>query len=189
MGLAGWIKGRGASAPRLSLDDEATGLFLFDDVPSAIKAEKVLGSLGYAVKLVAPPPHLRAGCDLAVALPRVEQVGAERALAEADAHAVGWADSADEQCEITDLVTAQRLDHWLMVRSGNMKITVDTRDRRIVNTSGGGCPDIPYLNLQLVGKLVDDVPRPKELGYTLCGLMLDLAFVEAVRMLDEGVTE
>ena len=45
---------------------EGGGLVLFGEVQEAIKAEKVLKSADYTVKLVAPPPELRKGCDLAV---------------------------------------------------------------------------------------------------------------------------
>ena len=162
--------------------EEALGLFLFDEVPHALAAERVLKMAGYTISLVAPPPHLRAGCDLAVALPRVEHVGAERALLEADVHLKEWVDDAESAAKVCDLVTTVDYGEWLMVRSGNMKITVEKRTGLIVNTSGGGCPDIPYLNLELVGVPLAEAPRPKELGYTLCGLMLDRAYLEAVSL-------
>jgi hypothetical protein len=168
--------------------DEERGLFLFYDVAEAIKAEAVLKANGYEVDLVAPPPHLRGGCDLSVALSRVEHVGAERALLEADVHLKEWVDDTVGTAEVCDLVTAVDFDKWLMVRAGNMKIVVEKATGTIVNTSGGGCPDIPYLNLELVGKRVDEVPRPKELGYTLCGLMLDRAYVEVRSLLEAGET-
>lgn len=157
---------------------EALGLFLFDDVNEAIAAERALKAAGYMVILVAPPHHLRAGCDLAVSVSRVEQVGAMRALAKADVAVRSWVDDAEGTTSVTDLVTTVDFDDWLMVRAGNMKIVVEKRTGIIVNTSGGGCPDIPYLNLELVGQRLTDVPRPKELGYTLCGLMLDRAYLE-----------
>lgn len=163
-------------------DDEATGLFLFADVPQAIAAEKALIAGGYRVRLVAPPARLRAGCDLAVELARVERPGAERLLEQAGAHTEGWAETADEDCAINDLVTTVDFGEFLMVRAGNMKMTVHKATRVIVNTSGGGCPDIPYLNLELVGQCLDVAPRPKELGYTLCGLMLDRAYLECVSL-------
>jgi hypothetical protein len=85
----------------------------------------------------------------------------------------------DGTMDLADIVTTEDFGEWLMVRAGNMKITVEKSSGRIVNTSGGGCPDIPYLNLEFVGTSVDDGRRPKDLGYTLCGLMLDRAFVDA----------
>ncbi|MDP2233207.1 MAG: DUF3343 domain-containing protein [Actinomycetota bacterium] len=158
---------------------EALGLFLFDDVSEALAAERVLKGAGYVVALVAPPQHLRAGCDLSVTVPRVEQVGAMRALAEEGVIVRGWVDDTEGTASVIDLVTTVDFGQWLMVRAGNMKIVIDKATGVIVNTSGGGCPDIPYLNLELVGLALKDAPRPKELGYTLCGLMLDRAYIEA----------
>lgn len=164
--------------------DEALGLFLFDAVNDALAAEKVLKAAGYELSLVAPPQRLRAGCDLSIALPRVEHIGAERALADAGVRVRDWVADAEGTAEVCDLVTTVDFGEWLMVRAGNMKIVVEKATGVIVNTSGGGCPDIPYLNLALVGKRLDEVPRPKDLGYTLCGLMLDRAYQEARAQLD-----
>lgn len=164
--------------------DEALGLFLFDAVNDALSAERTLKAAGYEVSLVAPPAHLRAGCDLSVALPRVEHIGAERELIDAGVPLREWVADAEGTAEVCDLVTSVDFGQWLMVRAGNMKIVVEKETGLIVNTSGGGCPDIPYLNLALVGKRVDEVPRPKDLGYTLCGLMLDRAYQEVRAQLD-----
>lgn len=166
---------------------EALGLLLFDDVNEALAAERVLAAAGYLIALVAPPPRLRAGCDLSVSLPRVEHVGAMRALADADVAVRAWADDAEGTMAVSDLVTTVDFGEWLMVRAGNMKIVVEKATGVIVNTSGGGCPDIPYLNLELVGLTLDGAPRPKELGHTLCGLMLDRAYVEACACLGRGL--
>ncbi|MBN2247866.1 MAG: DUF3343 domain-containing protein [Coriobacteriia bacterium] len=164
--------------------DEALGLFLFDAVNDALAAERALKAAGYEVSLVAPPPHLRAGCDLSIALPRVEQVGAEREIVGAGVHIRDWVADVEGTAEVCDLVTTVDFGQWLMVRAGNMKIVVEKATGVIVNTSGGGCPDIPYLNLELVGKRLHEVPRPKDLGYTLCGLMLDRAYVEVRSQLE-----
>lgn len=169
--------------------EEALGLFLFDVVNDAIAGERVLRGAGYEVSLVAPPPQLRSGCDLACAVPRVEHVGAHRAMTDAGVHVREWVNDTEGMSSVCDLVTTVDFGDWLMVRAGNMKIVVEKATRKIVNTSGGGCPDIPYLNLELVGRSLDDTPRPKDLGYTLCGLMLDRAFVEARTLLGEEVAE
>lgn len=167
--------------------EEAVGLFLFDNVNEAIAGEKVLKAAGYNVALVAPPHHLRTGCDLSVALPRIEHVGAMRELAKGDVRYRSWVDDADGSTSVTDLVTTVDFGQWLMVRAGNMKIVVEKATGVIVNTSGGGCPDIPFLNLELVGKKLEDIERPKDLGYTLCGLMLDRAYVEACELTGRSV--
>jgi hypothetical protein len=70
---------------------------------------------------------------------------------------------------------------YLMVRAANMKITVRKEDLRIVNVSGGGCPDVPYLAEKLVGRTLYDSPQPRSLGHTLCGYALQLAYEELVR--------
>ncbi len=162
--------------------DEALGLFLFDQVNEALAAERVLARAGHEVSLVAPPPHLRAGCDLACAVPRVEYPGAARALEEAHVHVRDWVDDMEGSAKLGEMVTTVDFGPWLMVRAGNMKITIEKETGLIVNTSGGGCPDIPYLNLALVGRSLAEASRPRELGYTLCGLMLDRAFTEAAKL-------
>ena len=53
---------------------EGGGLVLFASVQDAMRAEKVLKKADYVVKLVAPPPALRKGCDLALEINLVEQV-------------------------------------------------------------------------------------------------------------------
>lgn len=164
---------------------EAPGIFLFDTVSEALKAEAALKRAGYDVELVAPPQHLRAGCDLAVALAAVERPGAERELAEHGVETRGWCDTLEGSLALVDIVTVEDFGEWLMVRAGNMKIVVEKASGTIVNTSGGGCPDIPRLNLEFVGRSVHADLRPRDLGYTLCGLMLDRAFLEARRLLVE----
>lgn len=165
---------------------ETDGLFLFDEVSEALKGERALRAAGYELRLVAPPAELRAGCDLALALAPFERPGAERALAAADVVLRGWADGREGARPLADLVTTTDFGDFLMVRAGNMKIAVEKRTGRIVNTSGGGCPDIPWLNVSLVGRTIHDAPRPRELGFTLCGLMLDRAFEEARARLGGG---
>jgi len=68
-----------------------------------------------------------------------------------------------------------------MVRAANMKLTVDKETRAIVNISGGGCPDVPYLAQEMVGKPLADAPAPEEIGHTLCGYALQLAYEEMRR--------
>ena len=73
-----------------------------------------------------------------------------------------------------------------MVKSGNMKISYEKKSGIIVNISGGGCPDIPYLNAMMVDKTLDETPLPRDIGYTLCATMLQRAYDEAVKLHKEG---
>ena len=162
---------------------ETAGLFLFDTVNAALAAERVLRDKDYGIALVSPPQNLRTGCDLAVAVSSFDFIGASRELENAGVIVRDWVDDAGEMPSLAELVTSVDFGQWLMVRAGNMKTVVDKETRIIVNTSGGGCPDIPYLNSELVGCQIDYATSPKELGYTLCGLMLERAFVEAKALL------
>ena len=69
-----------------------------------------------------------------------------------------------------------------MVRAANMKITVDKKTLTIVNISGGGCPDVPYLAKKICGKNLQNAPHPRDIGHTLCGYALELAFKEIKRL-------
>ena len=53
----------------------------------------------------------------------------------------------------------------------------------IVNISGGGCPDVPYLAGQMVDKYLDDAPLPRDIGYTLCAYALQIAYDRVERCL------
>lgn len=80
-----------------------------------------------------------------------------------------------------DLYTITEFPEHLMVRAANMKITVDRRSLVIVNISGGGCPDVPFLAAAMTGKRLPEAPQPKDVGHTLCAYELQLAYEEARR--------
>lgn len=156
------------------------GLVLFEDVQDAMRGEKVLRKADYAVKLVAPPPELRRGCDLALEVNLVEQPGIERELRDNDAEYVEIVPIKPGSPPLLDIVSVTDFGEWLMVKAGNMKLAFEKESGVIVNTSGGGCPDIPYLHSQMVGKRLDEAPRPRDVGFTLCALMLDRALERAI---------
>jgi len=156
------------------------GLVLFLDVQDAMKAEKVLRGAGYAVKLVAPPPALRKGCDLALEINLVEQPGIERLLNHRDVAYVSVTPLKTGTSELLEIVKVTDFGNWVMVKAGNMKLTFDKDSGIIVNTSGGGCPDIPYLHAELIDKPLAEVPRPRDIGFTLCARMLERALEECL---------
>lgn len=159
---------------------EGGGVVLFAEVPEAIKAEKILKGAGYLVKLVAPPPALRRGCDLAVEINLVEKVGIERLLKKRDVFYIEVAPLKAGTSELLQIVKVTDFGNEVMVKAGNMKLTFDKGTGTIVNTSGGGCPDIPYLHAELIDKKLAEAPRPKDIGFTLCALMLDRALEECL---------
>ena len=161
---------------------EGGGLVLFLAVQDAIEAEKVLKKADYAVKLVAPPPELRKGCDLAVEINLVEQIGIERLLDQKDVAYVNIAPLKVDTSELLGIVKLKDFGNWMMVKAGNMKITYDKETGIIVNVSGGGCPDIPYMHAELLNKPLVEAPRPRDIGFTLCSLMLDRALEECLNL-------
>ena len=163
-----------------SFDGE--GLLLFVQVPDAMKAEKILKNSGYIIKLVAPPPALRKGCDLALQINLVEQPGIERTLKEKDAEYIEITPLKNENQEILGIVKITDFDNAVMIKAGNMKLTFDRKSGVILNISGGGCPDIPYLYTELIDKKITEAPRPKDIGFTLCALMLERALDESLEI-------
>jgi hypothetical protein len=161
------------------------GLVLFSAVDEAIAAEKVLKAEDYEVKLVAPPPRLRKGCDLAVEFNIVEKAGVERLLRQKQASFVEILPLKGAG-ELLDIIKITNFDGACMVKAGNMKLTFDKNTGVILNISGGGCPDIPFLHISMLDKKLTEVSRPKENGYTLCALMLDRAFMEALEIWNKG---
>jgi len=165
---------------------EGEGLVLFLDVQEAMKAEKVLKGAGYLVKLVAPPPELRKGCDLALEVNLVEKPGIERLLNQKDIAYVSITPLKVGTSELLEIVKVTDFGDWVMVKAGNMKLTFDKASGIIVNTSGGGCPDIPHLHSELAGKPLHEAPRPRDVGFTLCALMLDRALDECLALWQGG---
>ncbi|ABO34353.1 conserved hypothetical protein [Methanococcus maripaludis C5] len=169
------------------VEKKGNGLILFKNVKDAISAERILKD--YSVKVVAPPQEIREGCDLAVEYDLVEEMGIKRELENNNLEAVKFISLDDTSMEPLSLVKVKKIDGFTLVRSGNMKITID-KVGNIVNISGGGCPDVPYLNLKLKGKNILDVAEedsPKHLGYTLCAYTLNKAFEKAKTIALEGI--
>jgi hypothetical protein len=169
--------------PKTSLED---GLVLFETVQDAMKGEKLVKDGGYPVKMVAPPPELRKGCDLALAINLAEQAGIDRLLRQKGAAFVEIVPLKTGTSALLDIVKLTDFGDWIMVKAGNMKLTYDKKTGIIVNTSGGGCPDIPYLHGEMLDRHLTKVMRPREVGFTLCAWMLDRALVEALELTKEA---
>ena len=161
------------------ISDAGKGLILFVETSEAIRAEKILQKAGYRVRMVAPPYHLRKGCDLAVEFPLIEQLGIERSLKEAGNQPLEVMPISEETLRPVEIVKKTDFGRWLMIRAANMKITFDKETGEIVNVSGGGCPDVPYLAGEMIGKSLNQAPSPKEIGQTVCAYALNIAFENA----------
>ncbi len=152
------------------------GIIIFQDVAQAVHGEKIMKKAGYEVRLIAPPPQYRAGCDLSLEIDLAQASAIEQLLREKGAQYVGIFPMMKGTAELSDVIKITDFGQWTMVRAGNMKVTFDKTSGVIVNSSGGGCPDIPYLYAELVDKPLNKAPRPKDIGVTLCAVMMDKAF-------------
>ncbi|MEE0816684.1 MAG: DUF3343 domain-containing protein [Desulfovibrio fairfieldensis] len=157
------------------------GLLVFAHTGEVIRAERALREAGFTVEVKGPPPRLRTGCDMVVVFPLLSQAAVLKRLKLADIEPEQVVSAHDVLLEPVSLFQTKRLGRWLMVRAANMKITIDTADERIVNISGGGCPDVPWLAQNLCCLRLSEAPEPLHLGQTLCCYSLQKAFEELRR--------
>ena len=157
------------------------GILVFENTSEVIRAESVLKHDGWEVRVMGPPPEVRSGCDLVIEFPLIEELNILRALKEAEVPPLQVVPVNSPLLQPVDLFQTKDLGRYFMVRAANMKLTVDKETQIIVNISGGGCPDVPYLAHEMVGKSLVDAPGPGEIGHTLCGYALQLAYEEMAR--------
>jgi hypothetical protein len=157
------------------------GILVFENTSEVIQAEKALKKAGWKIRVMGPPPEIRTGCDLVIEFPLIEELNIMRELRQAHVPPLSVVPVTAPLLAPVDLFHSQDFGDYLMVRAANMKITIAKQTLTIVNISGGGCPDVPYLAWQMVGKTLTDAPRPRDLGHTLCGYALDLAYEEICR--------
>jgi len=160
--------------------DNDRGILVFENTSDVIAAERILKK-GFDIRVMGPPPEVRSGCDLVIEFPLMEELLILRLIREEGLFPLEAVPVTGPLLEPVSLFQVTDMGEFLMVRAANMKIAVNRASRMIVNVSGGGCPDIPYLAHLMVGCTLDDTPDPQDIGHTLCGYALKLAFEEAKR--------
>lgn len=153
-------------------------IVLFENSRSAIRAEHVLKRQGFSVRLAAPPPEIRRGCDLCLRIDARQQLMVLQRLDEEGIRYLGVAAFTGGQRPV-ELCTRKDFGSFVMIKSGNMKLTFSKDTLRIVNVSGGGCPDIPYLAEKLLNRPLAEVSTPLEGASSLCAYLLEQALCEA----------
>jgi hypothetical protein len=157
------------------------GLLLFENTSEVIRAESTLRSEGWEIRVMGPPPEVRSGCDLVIEIPLIEELHILRILQKDGVLPREVVPVTSPLLQPVDLFHTKCMGRYLMVRAANMKLTIDQETSTIVNVSGGGCPDVPYLAQEMVGKTLMEAPSPREIGHTLCGYALHLAYEEVLR--------
>jgi hypothetical protein len=169
-------KKKSRSLPKTENQDR--GILAFENTSEVIRAESVLKSKGWKIRVMGPPPEIRSGCDLVIEFPLIEELNILRTLQEEDVCPLQVVPVTSPLLQPVDLFQTKDFGRYLMVRAANMKLTVDKETQMIVNISGGGCPDVPYLAREMIGKSLSEAPSPREIGHTLCGYALQLAYEE-----------
>lgn len=180
--LSRWLKHRRRSseAPRIE-----SGFLVFQHTGDVIRAERCLQLAGFAAEVKGPPPDLRTGCDMVVMFPLIRESAVLRVLEENHLVPVRTVPVNGTMLEPVSLFRVTDYGDWFMVQAANVKITVERMSGLIVNVSGGGCPDVPYLASLLVGQHISGAEEPRLKGQTLCSYALQKAFMEARRLWQE----
>jgi len=118
--------------------EKPKGILLFGTVQEVILVNKMLASQGFRVRLVAPPPEVRVGCDLAIEFDLIEQEAIETVLNREGSTPQKVVSTKEMLPDILKRSSIIEIDGYLMCKAGNMKVTIDKREHRIVNISGGG---------------------------------------------------
>jgi hypothetical protein len=166
---------------RLPESDQDRGILVFEHTSEVIRAESILKDDGWRIRVVGPPPEIRSGCDLVIEFPLIEELNILRTLRRDGIVPLETVPVSSPLLQPVDLFQIKDFGRYLMVRAANMKLTIEKETSAIVNISGGGCPDVPYLAQKMVGKSLSETPSPREIGHTLCGYALQLAYEEMTR--------
>lgn len=180
--IARMFERRGDQAGRTE-EGETRGLgrsFLsFQGTGEVIRAEQLLRKAGFSVSVMGPPPWMRTGCDMVLVCESVQEPAVRRVLEASSLAPEQVYPMTDGMLEPVSLVQISDFGDWFMVKAANMKITVAWSTGCIVNVSGGGCPDVPYLASLLIGQSIATSEEPRVRGQTLCSYALQKAFEEA----------
>lgn len=176
MSLLGFLrKGRPEIDQRVDAD---RGFLVFENTSEVIQAENLLKKNCWDIRVMGPPPEIRKGCDLVIEFPLIEELKITKVLQDAGISPLQAVPVTGPLLQPVDLFNTKDYGRYLMVQAANMKLTIDRESLIIVNISGGGCPDVPYLAEEMIGKRLNEAPSPREIGHTLCGYALELAYEE-----------
>jgi len=161
------------------------GLLVFAHPTTVISVEEILRDEGYEIRVVSPPPAYRTGCDLSVEFPMDAEAAVVELLNTVGLPPLDVVPITGQGMEPLQFVRTKMYGKYIMIRAANMKMTVDQETKIIVNISGGGCPDVPYLATEMIGKRLCDAPDPGEVGFSLCAYSLNTSREELIRTIGD----
>jgi hypothetical protein len=159
---------------------------VFSHTGQVVAARKALLAAGLSPQIKAPPPAMREGCDMALEFPIEEETVYMVVLAEKQLKPLKVMAADGPLAAPESLFKRVEYPNHLMVSAANMKITITRREGRIVNVSGGGCPDVPALAARLVNSLITEDVSTDDFR-SLCSFSLSQAKEEAERLYRAGI--
>lgn len=181
MSLLGFFKDKQKPGTPGDNGNADRGIMVFENTSEVIQAENVLKKEEWEIRVMGPPSEIQSGCDLVIEFPLIEELNILRTLEREGIPPLEMVPVTSPLLQPVDLFQIKDFGEHIMVRAANMKLTVEKATGNIVNVSGGGCPDVPYLAYEMVGQTLTSSPIPREIGHTLCGYALQLAFEEIQR--------
>jgi len=118
--------------------EKPKGILLYGTVQEVILVSKILTENGFKVRLVAPPPEVRVGCDLAVEFDLIEQEAIETVIKRERNIPQKIVSTKEMLPDILKRSSIIEIGGYLMCKAQNMKITIDEGKHIITNISGGG---------------------------------------------------
>jgi len=118
--------------------EKPKGILLYGTVQEVILVNKMLADQGFQVRLVAPPPEVRVGCDLAIEFELIEQEAIETVLRKEGNIPEKVVSTKEMLPDILKRSSITEIGGYLMCKAGNMKVTIEKGEHRIMNISGGG---------------------------------------------------
>lgn len=161
------------------------GLLIYPHAATVVSVEEVLKDEGYDIRVVSPPPSYRTGCDLSVEIPLAEEAIICSILETIGLAPIDVMPITGKHMEPLRFISTVDYGDYLMVRAANMKMTVDKLTKEIVNISGGGCPDIPFIAVKMQGLRLRETPSPGEIGFSLCAYSLNHAYEEIIKLIGD----
>ena len=175
-----WSRNKEAKEARQNKSDRA--ILVFESTTEVIQADMIIRKAGFHAKVMGPPPEIQTGCDMVLEIQIDQELEIQRLLRKNNIEPMEYMTVDGPLLQPVELFKVKDFGEYLMVRAANMKVTINKSTLEIVNVSGGGCPDVPYLASLIVGQNLLAAPKPVEHGSTLCGYALQMAVEELVRI-------
>jgi hypothetical protein len=107
------------SSGQARVENQDRGILVFEHTSEVIRAENILKSKGWKIRVLGPPPEIRSGCDLVIEFPLIEELNILRTLREAGVCHLQVVPVTSPLLQPVDLFQTKDFGRYLMVRAAN----------------------------------------------------------------------